>query len=187
MTLENYIVRELPSLPKNGLTGRRKILTTANEITESNVREILEEALSVHSANAREITYLWNFYRGRQDIRCKKKYVRENINNKVTVNRANEIVTFKTSYLLNEPIMYISNSSDKSVSDNVTRLNDYMKAEDKESHDKEIVDWMHIGGVAERLALTDEMAKAEDGAPFYIYTLDPREAFVIYSAKISLK
>ena len=58
MTLENYIVRELPYLPKNGLTGRRKILTTVNEITEGNVREVLEEALAVHSANAREITWI---------------------------------------------------------------------------------------------------------------------------------
>lgn len=184
MTLENYIVRELPYLPKNGLTGRRKILTTANEITIGNVREVLEEALAVHSCNAREITYLWNFYRGRQDIRNKKKYVRENINNKVTVNRANEIVTFKTSYLLNEPIMYISHGSDTSITENVRVLNEYMRAEDKESKDKEIIDWMHICGVADRFVLTDKMANVVDGAPFYIYTLDPREAFVIYSAKI---
>ena len=187
MTLENYIVKELPYLPKNGLTGRRKILTTANEITIDNVREVLEEALAVHSANAREITYLWNYYRGCQDIRGKKKYVREKINNKVTINRANEIVTFKTSFLLNEPIFYVSNGGDKEVSNNVGTLNEFMRAEDKESKDKETVDWMHISGVAERFVLTDKMANVEDGAPFYIYTLDPREAFVIYSAKIGQK
>ena len=62
-----------------------------------------------------------------------------------------------------------------------------MRAEDKESKDKEIVDWMHICGVAERLVLTDKMANVDDGAPFYIYTLDPREAFVIYSSSIGQK
>ena len=107
-----------------------------------------------------------------------------NINNKVTINRENEIVTFKTAYLLNEPISYVSNGNEDALTARVTRLNEFMRAEDKESKDKEIVDWMHIGGVAERLTLTDEMANVQDGAPFYVYTLDPREAFVIYSARI---
>lgn len=186
MTLENYIVRELTCLPSDGLTGRRKILTTVKEITAENVREVLEEALSVHSVNAREIQYLWDVYRGKQDIRKKKKYVRENINNKVTVNRANEIVTFKSAYLLNEPIMYISRGSDSNdeITESINRLNEFMRAEDKESKDKEIVDWMHICGLGERFTLTDKMANVKDGAPYYVFTLDPREAFAIYSARV---
>lgn len=184
MNLENYIVRELPSFLEGGLTGRRKIRTTAREIHAGNVRDVLEAALAVHSMNAAEIGYLWDYYRGRQDIRHKQKYVRENINNKVTINRANEIVTFKTAYLLNEPIQYISHGGSDDLSERVSTLNEYMRAEDKESKDKEIVDWMHVCGVAERLVLTDEMARVEDGAPFYVYTIDPRDAFVIYSAAI---
>lgn len=187
MTLENYIVREIPTLPQDGLTGRRKILTTVKEITAENVREVLNEALAVHSVNAGEITYLWEYYKGKQDIRNKEKFNRVNINNKVTVNRANEIVTFKTAYLLNEPIQYISHGGADGISAKVNTLNEYMRAEGKESKDKEIVDWMHICGVGERLVLTDEDAGHVNGAPFYIYTLDPREAFVIYSARIGQK
>lgn len=187
MTLENYIVRDVPVLPSDGLTGRRKIKTTAREITASNVREVLEEALAIHAINAGEITYLWEYYKGKQDIRNKEKFVRENINNKVTVNRANEIVTFKTAYLLNEPIQYISRGDAENSDDlakRVGRLNEFMRAEDKESKDKEVVDWMHICGVADRFTITDEMANVADGAPFYIYTVDPRFAFVIYSASV---
>lgn len=184
MTLEKYIVSEVERVPSDGLLGRRKIKTTAKRITADNVRDVLSEALAIHAINAGEIKYLWDYYRGKQDIRLKEKYVRENINNKVTVNRANEIVTFKTAYLLNEPIQYISHGGDDEVSKDVSTLNEYMRAEDKESKDKEIVDWMHICGVAERLVLTDEMANVEDGAPFYVYTIDPRYAFVIYSASI---
>lgn len=180
-----YVVREISSLPDCGLTGRRKILTPVKEITENNVAEVLASALAVHNKNAAEIKYLWDYYRGKQDIRLKQKYARESINNKVTVNRANEIVTFKTSYLLNEPISYVSTGNSKT--ENVAKLNDFMRAEDKESKDKEVVDWMHICGVAERLTLTDEMASANGGAPFYVYTLDPREAFVIYNAGIGRK
>ena len=180
MTLENYIVRDLGVFPAGGMTGRRKIKTTAKEVTASNVVEILRESLSAHAENAAEISYLYDVYRGKQDVLQKTKVVRENINNKITVNRANEIVTFKTAYLLNEPIQYISNGGEESVSKNVNRLNEYMRSEDKESKDKEIVDWMHICGVGVRLVLDDKEMNVEDGAPFCIYTLDPREAYVIY-------
>lgn len=183
--LENYIVKSLELFPDYVLTGRRKIRTSVTAITEENVRAVVETALAKQLLNAGEINYLWDFYRGKQDIRNKTKFVRENINNKVTVNRANEIVTFKTAYLLNEPIQYISHGKGKSTK--IAKLNEFMRAEDKESHDKEIVDWMHICGVAERLVLTDKMAGDETGAPFYLYTLDPREAFVIYSAGVGEK
>lgn len=181
--MENTI-HEISYLPDCGLTGRRKIKTPVREITAENVKDVLSTALTVHYQNAAEISYLWDYYRGKQDIRLKEKYARENINNKVVINRANEIVTFKTAYLLNEPIQYVSNGNEDSLTARVTRLNEFMRAEDKESKDKEIVDWMHICGVAERLTLTDAMAGVEDGAPFYIYTIDPRDAFVIYNAGI---
>ena len=180
MTLENYIVKDLSVFPSGGMTGRRKIKTTAKEVTAGNVVEVLQASLAPHSQNAAEISYLYNVYRGQQDVLQKTKMVRENINNKVTVNRANEIVTFKSAYLLNEPIQYISNGGDEAVSQNVNRLNEYMRSEDKESKDKEIVDWMHICGVGVRLVLDDKEMDIEDGAPFCVYTLDPRRAYVIY-------
>lgn len=177
MLLENYAVHDIPRFPHEGLTGRRKIKTTVKEITEENVRQVLENTLAIHAMNAGEIKYLWDVYRGKQDIRLKEKYVRESINNKVTVNRANEIVTFKTAYLLNEPIQYIAHG--EASTNRVTELNEFMRAEDKESKDKEIVDWLHICGIAERFVLPDDV-----DAPFCIYTLDPREAYAIYSAGI---
>ena len=170
--------------PEDGLIGRRKILTTVKKITKANVVEVLDKALATHNINRREIKYLYDVYRGRQDVRLKEKYARENINNKIVVNRANEIVTFKTAYLLNEPVIYVSTGNEDEQTNKVLILNDYMRSEDKDSKDKEIVDWIHIGGVAERLTLTDEMAGVHGGAPYYIYTIDPRDAFVIYSAGI---
>lgn len=186
MRLEAYTVRNLEYFPANGLTGRRKILSPVKEVTAANVRTVLEKALAVHALNAAEITYLYDYYKGRQDIRGKVKYTRENINNKVTVNRANEIVTFKTAYLLNAPIQYVSTGGSDDISEKVNRLNAFMHSEDKESKDKEIVDWMHICGVAERLCLPDK-PQEEDGAPFGIYTMDPRDAFVIYNSGIGKK
>ena len=187
MTLEKYAVTEILRYPTEGMTGRRKIKTNVDEITLENVKTVFQKALAIHAMNAAEITYLWEYYKGNQDIRLKEKYVRENINNKVTVNRANEIVTFKTSYLLNEPIMYISHGDDNGITAKVNQLNEFMRSEDKGSKDKEVVDWMHICGLAERLVLPDEDAGVKDGAPFVVYTLDPRDAFVIYSSRIGEK
>ena len=172
------VVHALNTLPTGGLNGRKKITTTAKRIDESNLLKVLEAALAIHYKNAREIEYLWNYYRGRQDIRFKEKYVRENINNIVTVNRANEIVTFKTAFLLEEPIQYISHGGDDSVSKLVNTFNEYMRAADKESADKDIVDWMHICGVGVRLVLVGEDPSV---SPFDIFTIKPTKAFVIYS------
>lgn len=183
LPLENYTVKALEAFPPDGLTGRRKILTPVKEITRDNVIDVLNHALAVHALNAREITYLYDVYRGRQDILDKKKIVRDEINNKVVVNRANEIVTFKTAFLLNEPVQYVSHGGDDAVSENVNRLNEMMRAESKEAKDKEIVDWMHICGIGERLVLPDPETEYEN-APFFIETLDPRNAFCVYNSGI---
>lgn len=184
MTLQDYSMNTLMFYPPEGLTGRTKIKTNVTAITADNVVNVVTMALGVHAKNAGEIDYLYNYYKGRQDIRGKQKIVRDEINNKVTINIANQIVTFKTAYFLGEPLQYISHGGNDETSEKVNRLNEYMRAEDKASKDKEVVDWMHICGVAERLTLTDEMAGIINGAPFYIYTLDPRTAFVIYSSRI---
>lgn len=184
--LEAYLARNIEYLPPDGLTGRTKILSPVKEVTRDNVVDVLNKALAIHSKNAGEINYLYNYYKGCQDIRAKVKYNRENINNKVTVNRASQIVTFKTAYLLNAPIQYVSLGGGDEISEKVNRLNEFMRSEDKESKDKEIVDWMHICGVGERLCLPDTPEDA-DGAPFMVETLDPREAFVIYNSGIGKK
>ena len=165
--------------PSNGLHGRRKIYTNKREITEANVVEVVSNAMNVHGANQSEIQYLYDYYRGKQDIRNRSKQVRPEINNKVTVNRANEIVTFKTAYLLGEPIQYVSIGEDDSVSQSVNTLNEYMRSESKEARDKEIADWIHICGVGVRMVLPDD-AEMSEGSPITIYTLDPRDAFAIY-------
>lgn len=170
----------------NALTGRRKITTDKREITTANVVDVVSEALAIHRINRGECQYLYDFYRGKQDIRNKVKQVRPEINNKVTVNRANEIVTFKTAYFLSEPIQYVSNGGETDVSDKVKKLNDFMVAEDKVSVDKEILDWMHICGVGVRMVTPDEQAEP-NGSPLLIYSLDPREAFVIYYSGLGQK
>lgn len=181
---EHNIVLEL--YPEQGLSGRRKIKTNKKQVNDINVVDVLNTALATHRLNCREIVYLEKYYRGIQDIRCREKKIRPEINNKVMVNIANEIVTFKTSFFMGSPIQYVATGADKDISEQVKKLNEYMRAEDKDSKDKEICDWFHICGVSERLVLPDPDGE-ENECPFLIYTLNPCEAFVIYHSGIGEK
>lgn len=82
------------------LNGRRMILTDETEVNIGNVVQILRKALPYHWKNRSEISYLWSYYKGRQPILNRVKEVRPEITNKIVENRANEIVSFKSGYLI---------------------------------------------------------------------------------------
>jgi SPP1 family phage portal protein len=166
--------------------GRRMITTDAIEITESNVVSELEKAISKHLINRGEIEYLWNYYRGKQPILSRTKEVRPEICNRIVENRANEIVSFKVGYLCGEPIQYVGRSGEDIISTGISQLNEMMFSESKASQDKEIVEWQMICGTAYRLVLPDS-AEDEDDAPFEMFTLDPRDSFIVYSNSIGNK
>ena len=166
--------------------GRKMITTDATEITESNVVSELEKAIAKHLTNRGEIEYLWNYYRGKQPILSRTKDVRPEICNKIVENRANEIVSFKVGYLCGEPIQYVGRSGEDLISTGISQLNEMMFSESKASQDKEIVEWQMICGTAYRLVLPDT-TEDEDDAPFEMFTLDPRDSFVVYSNSIGNK
>ena len=168
------------------MNGRRVIKTSVSEITSANVVDVLRKALGTHELNRSEIDYLWNYYRGKQPILHRTKDVRPEICNKIVENRANEIVSFKVGYLCGEPIQYVGRNGDESTAKAITALNELMFAEDKATKDQEIVEWQMICGTAYRLVLPDEK-RDEDEAPFELYTLDPRDTFVVYSSEIGNK
>lgn len=166
--------------------GRIVIKSDAEEITDDNILDELRAAMDDHIINRSKIEYLWKYYRGEQPILYRKKKIRPEICNKIVENRANEIVSFKVGYLCGEPIQYVGRNSNNGVSKGVAELNEMMFSENKASQDKEIVEWMMICGTSYRLVLPD-IAKNEDEAPFEMYTLDPRDSFVVYSNGIGNK
>ena len=166
--------------------GRRVITTDATELTDANIVTELNEAFNTHNVNRGEIEYLWNYYRGKQPILQRKKQVRPEICNKIVENRANEIVSFKVGYLCGEPIQYVGRNGDERVSKAIAELNEMMFSENKATQDKEVVEWQMICGTAYRLVLPDA-AGDEDEAPFEIFTLDPRDTFVVRSSEVGNK
>lgn len=155
--------------------GRAVIYTDEPIVTAENVVSVLQKAVSTHSKNASEIQYLWDYYRGKTPILGKIKEVRPEINHKINVNRANEIVMFKRGYGFGEPIQYVRRGTDESLTDDVAELNDYMFTQNKHAEDSTLAEWLYVGGVGVRMALPGK----DLDEPFKIYTLDPRSSFVI--------
>jgi SPP1 family phage portal protein len=155
--------------------GRAVIFTDEPIVTAENVVSVLQKAVSTHSKNASEIQYLWDYYRGKTPILDKIKEVRPEINHKINVNRANEIVMFKRGYGFGEPIQYVRRGTDESLTDDVAELNDYMFTQNKHAEDSTLAEWLYVGGVGVRMALPGK----DSDEPFKIYTLDPRSSFVI--------
>lgn len=155
--------------------GREKIYTDVERITAENVVEVLNKALITHNKNKREIQYLWDYYCGKTPIWGKKKEIRKEINHKINVNRANEVVTFKRGYGFGEPIQYIRRGQKENLTDGINALNEYMFQEDKQAKDSELAEWFYTCGLGYRMALPGPNAEE----PFKIYTLDPRYNFVV--------
>lgn len=172
--------------PKPLFIGRKRVTTKHSEIDDGNVVDALDEALSTHRGNAVQIDYLWKYYKGKQPVLDRVKDVRPEINNKVVENHAQEIIAFKVGYQLAEPLQYTCRKADdegyKKRLRDVNELNALMFAEDKASCDRDLFEWMCVGGVCCRMVEADSEYDVEDGgAPFEIFTLDPRFGFVAYS------
>lgn len=164
------------------LFGRKQIFTNASEINKANVLDEIRKAMTKHENNRIDIEYLYNYYKGKQPTLYRTKDIRSDICNRIVENRANQIVEFKVGYLCGSPIQYVSTTSDDKISESIDKLNKYMRSESKENKDRSLMEWDMICGTAYRMCLPDTEYDAEDeDAPFEIYTLDPRNTFVIYS------
>ncbi len=166
--------------------GRKVIKTDVSVVNNANILDILKDAMNDHLDNRKHIEYLWDYYRGKQPILDRTKTVRPEICNRIVENRANEIVSFKVGYLCGEPIQLVGRNADANVSKAIAELNEMMFSENKATQDKKLVEWQMICGTAYRLVLPDKREDVDD-APFELFTLDPRDTFVVYSSEIDNK
>ena len=163
--------------------GRKQIFTSEAVIDRSNVLNVLNEALKIHAQNREDEEYLEDYVRGKQPILDRVKTYRDEINNKIVVNIANQIVTFKTAEFAGEPIQYITRGGGEDVPDKVTQLNSMMLSEGKQSKDMELAYNIFTYGVGYRLTVHDPDDKEEEDlfneAPFEMFVPDPKNTFVV--------
>lgn len=167
-----------------GMTfGRTPIYTAETTIDRSNVVDVLRKAVSVFEKNAAETKALYEYYKGNQPILYRIKEQRPEINNTIVMNRAYEIVTFKTGRFLYKDIQYI-NCNENENTNEVNKLNKFFYAEGKAGKDRVLTDWLHICGNGYRMLID---AKVSEGTPFHTYTLDPQRTFVVYADTVDQK
>lgn len=199
MSLEVYDVSTVRSsedleLAKN-LRGRRQILSSVSEITDENVIEVLLKALPIHDMNRKEELFLKKYIRGQQPILLRQKNYNAEITNRVVVNIANEIVTFKSSEFAGEPIQYVSRGSglreretETPIPEMVASVNSMMLSEGKQSKDYKLAYEMFTCGVAYRLVIHDSGRDGEeylDEAPFEIYVPESENTFVVRRSDVT--
>ena len=164
------------------LHGRKQIFTNETGINDGNVMKVLNDALKVHAMNRSEIIYLENYLKGIQPILERVKKYNDYVNNKIVVNIANEVVTFKTAEFAGEAIQYVSRGSNKSVPKKIEKLNAMMISEGKQSKDMDLAYKMFTAGVGYRLVLNEKAGRYNDlydEAPYEVYIPEPRNTFVV--------
>ena len=161
--------------------GRTIIYTNQNRIDESNIVKELSNALSIHQQNATEIEYLDRYYRGDQPILYRQKVNRPEVNNKVLVNLAYELVERKVAGICAEPIQYVLRGTDDKKSQEISELNAIVDGEDKQDCDIDICRWRSICGTAYRYIGNDEGGgMLLDESDFTLSAENPAYTFVAY-------
>ena len=171
---ESPVIRRYTS---RNLFGRRIIYTSEKQITPDNVVRIVEQAYITHLINRDEIQYLWEYYKGNQPVLYRQRELRDELTQHVVENRANSITSFKVGFLVGKPIQYVSSVGGNDISAHIGMLNDTMRIVGKATKDKTLVEWEMICGLGYRYVTVNNEKRIK--SPFNLYTLDPRNTFVI--------
>lgn len=161
--------------------GRKIIYTNQSAITNQNIVSELNKALAIHTINAVEINYLDRYYRGDQPILYRQKVNRPDVNNKIALNLAYELVERKTAEICAEPMQYVLRGIDDKKSKEITELNITMETESKQECDIDICRWRSICGTAYRFIGNDSgNGDLLDESDFALFSENPMYTFVCY-------
>lgn len=169
--------------------GRIQIFCDVEEITKDNILQIFSSAYDLHQRNAIKEEELFNYERGDQPILYREKEVRSDINEKLVINKASQIVDIHVGYCFGNPITYVQRGKVEDDSrkpettadeDNnyIAMINKMMAEQGKAKKDVQLARDYMICGVGYQMIWRNEDKKQY--SPFKIATLNPRTTFVIY-------
>lgn len=157
--------------------GRRRIYCDADAVDVGNIVEIITDAMAVHKKNATAIASLRKYLSGDQPILNRVKKTREDINNKVVVNTAAEVMDFKLSYIFGAPLDIVRSANSESTVD-VTPFQRMMVEQGKDGVDQTIAQDMLTGGFGYRGVLPNP--DKDDFSPFCLVDMNPETTFCVY-------
>lgn len=162
------------------VTFGRKRIYTEKEITEGNIKEILNDALSVHNQNVAEMELLIQYYLGNQQILKRNTPYTSNVNNKIILNYAQSVVRDIVGYTFGKDIEYVQRKSE--LISEVEELTSILQYEDVSLTDIITATFASICGIGYQCTLPSD--DFEDETPeigIKIGHLDPRNTFVVHS------
>lgn len=169
--------------------GRIKIYTDVEEITKENVVEVFNSAYLLHQYNAIKEDELFGYEKGKQPIVEREKKTRPDINEKIVINRASQIVDVHVGYCFGNPITYIQRGKveddlrkPKTTPDEdnqyIAMINKMMAEQNKAKRDIELARSYMICGLGYQMVWKND--KQNQYSPFKITTLNPCTTFVVY-------
>ena len=165
--------------------GRQTLYTSEPIITYDNVIDVLRKVFPLHQENATRIEYLNNYEKGEQPIIRTKTY-RPDINVQTNDNVANEVTEFKTAFHWGNPITLVqrSESEDAKITEAISLLNSCYEAEEIRKKTQHLGRNVEIGGLGYTFVdiNLDEQDISNGGSYFKVESLNPSNAFVVYSS-----
>lgn len=169
--------------------GRIQIFCDVDQITKDNILEIFSSAYLLHQKNAVKEESLFIYERGNQPILYREKEVRSDINEKIVINKASQIVDIHVGYCFGNPITYVQRGKIEddlrkpettSDEDNkyIAMINKMMAEQGKAKKDIELARDYMICGLGYQMVWKNE--NKNHYSPFKIATLNPRTTFVVY-------
>lgn len=163
--------------------GRTKLYTDVKEITYDNVIDVLKTAYNEYSPSITKMQYLLKYEAGDQKIVRPKKY-RPEINIQCVDNLANEITEFKTGFIWGNPITFIQrgkeSEANKELLESISELNRCYEAQNIKKKTQHLARNVEITGIG--YTYVDVNTEWEDGDSYFlIESIDPQNAFVVYS------
>lgn len=169
-------------------TGRRKITIplTQDEFNQdiiNSLKKYISGAVGIHNLNVAEIKYLHKQYLGEQDILTeKRRYDASQINNVLVENHLWKLINFKVGFMYGNPLEYANTNTKKIDVDDMSYLNLYFKDVSKDSLDIKKAQDLYEFGIAYQLVIPSRTGFDDGKAPFELYSLDVKDAFLVYSA-----
>lgn len=167
--------------------GRIRLETYEQYITYDNIISILQRVFPDHEQNARSFTSLDEYEKGNQPL-CRKKTYRPDIDVQTNDNVANEVTDFKTSYHWGSPITIVQRGDAKDGNSDITEaisiINAGYEAEGMRKKTQHLARNVEISclGYTYIDVNMDEEEIDNGGSYFKVESLEPTNAFVVYSS-----
>lgn len=172
--------RDIALLELHNMSYGRQRIYNELEINKANMKEILNNAMSIHNQNVAQMNKLINYYLGKQDILDRETPYATEVNNKIVLNYAQSVVRDIVGYTFGKDVEYVQRKPEQIAA--VEELNAILQYEDVPLADIVTATFASICGIGYQCTLpSDDYLDENPEIGIKVGHLDPRYTFVVHS------